>query len=240
MLASISLVLFTVITGGGDFGRAVGIAFGVKNPVLLTNRSVAKPEDNLEIMKSMGIEFRALQLDTSDRDSCFACAKAAKQYAKELNTDVSAVINLAALSGNYRPGCRTMDQFAITALGPVNVTDAFYDVLGNGAAVIHFASMAGYNLPMFSDKFTDVYKTCVEADFENRLYSLLRGLKPNLPKNPADMTDEDEKGSYGRAYVLAKNFILWYTRANVLKFAKKNMRILSISPVHTSPDIFVK
>lgn len=221
----------TVITGGGgDFGRAVGIAFGRSGPVLLTNRSVKKLEDNLEIMQSMGIECRAMQLDTSDRDSCFACARAAQAYAQELNTEVTAVVNLAALSGNYQPGCKAMDQFAITALGPVNITDAFYDVLSSGAAMIHFASMAGHNLPMFNEKFTDIYKTCGESGFQERMYQLLRAIKPDLPENAADMTDADEKGAYGRAYVLAKNFVLWYARANIMKFAKKNMRILTISP----------
>lgn len=220
----------TVITGGGGgFGRAAGIRFGLKGPVLLTNRSTKKLEDNLNIMKALGIECRAAALDTSDRDSCFAAAKIAKEYAAELGTEITAVVNIAGISGNYAPGANPMGQLTINAMGVVNMTDAFYDVMAPGAAMIHFASMAAYYLPMFNDKFVEIYKTCTEPGFVERMFALVRAMK-GLPARYEDFTEENKKEAYEAGYCLSKNFVIWYSQANVKKFAKKNMRIISISP----------
>ena len=221
----------TVVTGGGgDFGRAVGLEFGKMGPVLLTNRSVNKLEETLEIMQGLGMECRAMHLDVSERDSCFECAKAAKEYADELGTEITAVINIAGISGNYYPGAKSLSHFKINALGTVNVTDAFFDVMASGAVMINFASMAAHNLPMFPPNFTDIYKTCGEEGFEDRLMKLIKVMKPGLPDDYTTFDDAQEKDAYGAAYCVSKHFVIWYTYANVKKFAAKNMRVLSISP----------
>lgn len=221
----------TVITGGGgDFGRAMGIQFGAKGSVLLTNRSTAKLADSLEIMQSLGIECRSEQLDVSDRESCFRCAEKAKAYAEELGTDITAVINIAGISGNYFSGLKSVDHIKINALGTVHITDAFYDVLAPGATVIHFASMAAHNLPMFSDGFVNVYTGFAEGGFVDKMMGLVRTVKPTLQEDYTSYDEAQEKEAYGMAYCLSKNFVIWYVQANIKKFAKKNMRIMSISP----------
>lgn len=221
----------TVVTGGGgDFGRAVGLEFGRTGPVLLTNRSVKKLEETQEIMQGLGMESRAMHLDVSDRDSCFQCAEEAKKYAEELGTEITAVINIAGISGNYFPGCKSMAQFQINASGTVNITDAFYDAMAPGAVMINFASMAAHNLPMFSEKFVDVYRTFHEKDFAKRMMGLVRMMKPELPEDDTAFDETQEKAAYGAAYCFSKNFVMWYTQANTKRFAQKNMRVISISP----------
>lgn len=221
----------TVITGGGgDFGRAVGLEFGKKGPVLLTNRSVKKLEETQGIMQGLGMTCKAMHLDVSDRESCFRCAETANEYAKQLNTEISAVINIAGISGNYFPGSKSIDQFSINASGTVNITDAFYDVMARDAVMINFASMAAHNLPMFSEKFVEVYRTFHKESFAQRMMKLVQMIKPELPEDYTVFDEAQEKAAYGTAYCISKNFVMWYTQANTKRFAEKNMRVISISP----------
>lgn len=176
--------------------------------VILTGRTVAKLENAIGELKALGIEAEAYPGDASDRASM---DKLAAYAAGQGNVKV--VIHAAGVS----PHMTSAESiFAINAVGTINVDEAFAAVMGEGSVILNVSSMSAYMAGERVPK--QVYQLALEsAD------AFLAGAKQMLA-----MVPEEQRN--GMAYVISKNFVLWYTAKEAIKYGKKGIRVVSISP----------
>ena len=127
-----------VITGGGSgMGLATAHRMAKKGYyMILCGRTVSKLENAVRELQEAGGEAEAFPCDVSDRESCFALAR----HAKEIG-DVMVMLHIAGLSPHMGDPEKTMDG---NALGTVNINDAFYEVMSPGGCLIDTSSMSAY------------------------------------------------------------------------------------------------
>src|SRR6185369_2353409 len=105
----------------------------------------------------------------------------------------------------------------INSFGNVLVANAFYEIAGEGAALVNVASVAGHQLPdMFAPRRR--YSRCL--DDPDRLNTELQALCLLMPRSIRPQL----------AYVVSKNFVIWYSKAIAARFGGKGARVLSVSP----------
>lgn len=198
-----------VITGGGSgMGLEAAKLVGKNMKVILTGRTVAKLENAINELKALGIEAEAYPGDASDRASM---DKLAAYAAGQGNVKV--VIHAAGVS----PHMTSAESiFAINAVGTINVDEAFAAVMGAGGVILNVSSMSAY---MAGDRVpAQVYQLALQsAD------AFMAGAKQMLAAVPEEQRN-------GMAYVVSKNFVLWYTVKESLKYGPKGIRVVSISP----------
>ncbi|MDK2942294.1 MAG: hypothetical protein PWP56_1807 [Acetobacterium sp.] len=207
----------SVITGGaGGFGRGAAIELGKKGILLLgdfNSEALAKAKAELEVLN---IEVYTMKMDVRDQKSCEEFAA----YATKLG-NVKVVVNIAGvcpmLSYTDAPISSPELTYTTNSIGTMYITDAFFNVMSEGGVLINFASMAGHLFPLDSNKI-DVFDSCYEEDFLNRLMEL--SLIEGAP----------EYNLSSAAYCTSKAFVLHYTKKNTKRFAEKGCRIFSISP----------
>ncbi len=191
-----------VITGGGSgMGLEVAKVLGTQGPVLIGGRTEKKLETALQELKAAGVEAVAMACDVSDKDSVAAFAKKANEMGEIAN-----VIHCAGVS----PSMGDAESILrINMVGTVHVVEAFYPLMGQGSVLINIASMAGYFVPM-NEHLKKAF-----ADPSDP--SLVAGTLPLA----ADANS---------AYPISKRFVINYTTRNVVRFAQKGARIVSVSP----------
>jgi NAD(P)-dependent dehydrogenase (short-subunit alcohol dehydrogenase family) len=196
-----------VITGGGS-----GIGFAVAKEivkqgyyVILCGRNKQKLENAVNELKYA----QAFQCDVSDRKKCVELA----QYAATCG-DVMAVLHIAGMSPHMGDPNKIM---ACNALGTINMNDAFYPVLKEGGCIIDTSSTSAYMTPSFiMPKKT--YKLALSNP--NQFMKKIMKRVHLFPK----------KAQAGVAYAISKHFVIWYAKQDAFRYAKKNCRVLSITP----------
>lgn len=199
-----------VITGGGSgMGLEAAKLVGKEMKVILTGRTVAKLENAINELKALGIEAEAYPSDASDRASVDKLAA----YAAEQGA-VKVVIHAAGVSPHMTSA---ENIFAINAAGTINVDEAFAAVMGAGSVILNVSSMSAYMLPAERAP-KQIYQLALDsAD------AFLSGAKQML-----EMVPEAQRS--GMAYTTSKNFVVWYTVKEALKYGAKGIRVVSISP----------
>lgn len=199
-----------VITGGGSgMGLEAAKLVGKEMKVILTGRTVAKLENAISELKALGIEAEAYPGDASDRASM---DKLAAYAAGQGNVKV--VIHAAGVS----PHMTSAESiFSINAVGTINVDEAFAPVMGAGSVILNVSSMSAYMVP--SERVPkQIYQLALQSTD-----AFMAGAKQMLAAVP-------EAQQTGMAYTVSKNFVVWYTAKEAIKYGKKGIRVVSISP----------
>lgn len=199
-----------VITGGGSgMGLATAREMGKNHYIIISGRTVTKLEGAIRELKDLGIEAEAFPCDVSDRDSVVALAK----RAVEVGT-IHSVIHAAGLSPNMGTAETLM---AVNAIGTMNVNEVFFEYMEEGSCLIDVSSMSAYLLP--------------KIIMPQKLYKLSRSNKDLfLKKMMARINIFPKKLRSSIAYGISKNFVIWYAKTDAVKFGRKGVRVLSVSP----------
>lgn len=199
-----------VVTGGaGGMGLAVAHALGREATVLISDVSQERVEGAQNELLNAGIDCAATICDVTDPASVGQLV----QRAKELGTVVS-VVHTAGVS----PSMGSAELILkINAVGTVLINEAFLGIARRGMALVNVASVAGHQLPRFLTP-TRRYKKS-RTDIE-RFHSDLLAVCNRLPESRRAQL----------AYVLSKNFVIWYSKALAAQFGSSGARVLSVSP----------
>jgi NAD(P)-dependent dehydrogenase (short-subunit alcohol dehydrogenase family) len=199
-----------VITGGaGGMGLATARLIGRSAAVLICDIDQERLRAAANELTDLGIECDTALCDITDRDSVCEVV----ERARALGT-VTSVVHTAGVS----PGMGSAEKvLRINALGTVVVNEAFYQIAGKGMAVVNVASVAGHQLsrPLVP---TSKYKRAL-TDIDRFVNDMVTRCKP-VPHRWRPHV----------AYMLSKNFVIWYSRVTATKWGDKGARILSVSP----------
>ena len=201
-----------VVTGAGSgmgLGAAKLIGKEQDQKVIIIGRTVSKLESALQELTALGIEAEAYPCDASDRESV---KKLAAYAAAQGN--VKTVVHAAGVSPHMAGGEKI---FTINAIGTINIDEELGAVMQSGGVILNVASMSAYMLPNAS-QMVPLYKLGLTSSD-----MLLAGFKQMLTQVPEAM-------QAGTAYTVSKNFVKWYTARMALRYGKKGIRVVSISP----------
>ena len=200
----------TVITGGaGGMGVATAKAVAGERTVVLCDVRQDRLDAAATTLNDMGLSATTINCDVTDRVAVAALLEAAAA----LGT-VSAVIHTAGVS----PSMGGADYVMRTnAIGTLNVNEAFYDVAGEGSAIVNVASMAAHMLP------ESIIPT---SHFPLALQDEARFMTEMMAA--CSIAPEDSRS--GLAYAVSKSFVRWYTTSQAERFNGRGLRIVSISP----------
>jgi Dehydrogenases with different specificities (related to short-chain alcohol dehydrogenases) len=199
-----------VITGGGSgMGLATAKIIGKDHYVIIVGRTLKKLEKALNELRAEGIEGEAFACDISSFVSVIKLASHARKVGK-----ITAVIHAAGMSPNMGDAKTIMEA---NALGTIHINEAFYEVMEEGSCLIDVSSMSGYMVPgliMPTRKYKYSRKN-------KELFMKIMMARVNLfPKKLRSSV----------AYGISKNFVTWYAKTDAVRFGKKGIRVLSVSP----------
>jgi len=199
-----------VITGGGSgMGLATAKILGQTHRIVISGRTVQKLDAALAELTAAGIEAHAVACDVADKASVKKLAETASRLGP-----VSIVIHAAGISPQMG---ESEEILRINALGAMHVHNAFYPYLVEGGCLIDVGSVAGYMIPSLLLP-TRAYRLVNRdpARFLKKLDTRSRWFPSRLRT--------------GFAYGISKHFLMWYVRAEAERFARKGVRVLSVSP----------
>lgn len=199
-----------VITGGGSgMGLEAAKILGKEQKIILVGRTVSKLENAIAELKALGIDAEAYPGDASDRES----VKKLAAYAASQGP-VKTVVHAAGVSPHMTSGEKI---FAINAVGTINIDEEFAEVMCEGSCILNVSSMSAYMLP--ADRVPkQIYKLALSdvAAFQGAMNQAIASVP--------------EEQKTGMAYTISKNFVVWYTSRAAVKYGKKGIRVVSISP----------
>jgi len=199
-----------VITGGGSgMGRATAKILGQTHKILICGRTLSKLDGALAELTAAGVDAIAVACDVTE----WASVKRLAETASSLGP-VAIVIHAAGISPQMAD---SEEILRINALGTIHVHNAFYPHLVEEGCLIDVGSVAGHMIPSlllptrayhfgFSDPERLIKKTLARARWF-----------------PAGLRT-------GFAYGISKHFLMWFVRVEAERFARKGVRVLSVSP----------
>ena len=206
-----------VITGGaGGMGLECSKIMGKRESLLLVDVSQEKLDEAVEFLKGEGIEnVQTALCDISDR----ASVKELAQRAAEMG-EIGSVLHLAGV-GSYCPA----DVIAkVNALGVYNMIEEFYEVMGEGSNMVTVNSLSTHlNAPHFdgNEQVAPFFDNPGDPAFCDRILALANGfVEKSGGRAPLG----------GVTYGIAKYFSKRYSFRNVTRFAKKGIRINTVTP----------
>ncbi|AFM15105.1 dehydrogenase of unknown specificity, short-chain alcohol dehydrogenase like protein [Mycolicibacterium chubuense NBB4] len=207
----------SVITGGaGGMGLATAKIVGKERPIVLCDVRRDRLDTAAATLAELGVSVTAVHCDVTDRPAVTALFDTASALGS-----IASVIHTAGVS----PSMGTADYVMRTnAIGTLNVNEVFFDVAGEGAAIVNVASMAAYLLP---DEFVPAKgfpQALVDAD------AFLADMLAACAIAP-------EEARSGLAYAISKNFVRWYSAAQSERFNGRGLRIVSMSPGSTDTEM---
>ena len=210
-----------VITGGGSGMGLAAAKFMPKEKILvISGRTVAKLENAVNELKSLGYEAYSYACDTSDRES----VKKLAEYAASLG-EIKNVINAAGISPAMGSAGDQEKILRINALGTVYVNQEFSKKMKAGSVICDISSNSAYTLPSFIiPKKAYLLAETNEAAFLAKLIKRSNMAKTVYEKN-------------GFAYALSKNFVCWYAAKSAFDLGPKGIRVVSLSPGLIATDM---
>jgi NAD(P)-dependent dehydrogenase (short-subunit alcohol dehydrogenase family) len=103
------------------------------------------------------------------------------------------------------------------ALGTINVNDAFFGVLKEGASLVDVSSMSAYLIPELI-----IQKGAYGLSRTNR-ERFMNGMLARVGLFPKRLRPSV-------AYGISKNFAVWYAKTDAARFGEKGVRVVSVSP----------
>ena len=201
-----------VITGGGS-GMGLETARNIDKDVILvlTGRTAAKLENAKSILESEGHEVHVTSCDVSVRKDVHELCL----LASNLGT-IKTVIHAAGLSPAMADP-KTI--IMVNAVGTKNVNMEFYKYMNDGGVIVDIASSSAYEAPAALVKH-QIYE---EAEYEEEKFiKHMTGEANLIPGNDYNKS--------GMAYVMSKNFVVWYAQKCAHEYAAKGIRVVSVSP----------
>ncbi len=200
----------SVVTGGaGGMGLAVARVLGQDSTVVISDLGAERLETGRRELKDAGIDCAAVVCDVTDPDSVGRLVDGAQEFGT-----VTSVVHTAGVS----PSMGSAETILrINAVGTVLVNEAIARIAHPGLSVVNVASVAGHQLPALLAP-TRRYRYAFR-DIERCHADLLRLCNLAPPARRAQL-----------AYMLSKNFVIWYSRAMAATFGAKGARVLSVSP----------
>jgi NAD(P)-dependent dehydrogenase (short-subunit alcohol dehydrogenase family) len=200
----------TVITGGaGGMGLATAKVVGRDQPVVLCDVRQDRLDGAAAALRDLGVAVTPVNCDVTDRDAVAGLMKTAADLG-----ELGSVIHTAGVSpamGDAEYVMRT------NAIGTVNVNEVFYEVAGEGSAIVNVASMAAHMLP------EEMIPT---ARFPMALTDADAFVTEVLPV--CDIAGAD--AASGIAYAVSKSFVRWYSTSQAERFNGRGLRVVSVSP----------
>ena len=200
-----------VITGGGS-GMGLEAARNIDKEVILvlTGRTVSKLEHAKEILEAEGHEVHLIACDVSvRRDVHELCV-----FAAGLGT-IKTVIHVAGLSPTMADPEKII---MVNAVGTKNVNMEFYKYMNDGGVIVDIASSSAYEAPGI------LVKHQIYEEAENKEEAFIKHMT-----GEAKLAGNDYNKA-GMAYVMSKNFVVWYAQKCAHEYAKKGIRVVSVSP----------
>ena len=199
-----------VVTGGaGGMGLAAAHVLGRDSAVVISDVDPDRLRAAERELGEAGIACTATVCDITDRGSVAALVDLARQVGT-----VTSVVHAAGVS----PSMGSADLVVkVNALGTILIDQAFLAIAQPGMGVVNVASVAGHQLPAFLAPVWSYQRAMADTDrFVTQLLRLCnlapRARRPQL------------------AYVLSKNFVIWYSKSMAADFGAKGARVLSVSP----------
>ncbi|MCZ0730719.1 SDR family oxidoreductase [Mycolicibacterium iranicum] len=202
--------LAVITGGGGGMGLSVARIMGRDHSVLISDVDEDRLKSASRQLSDDGIDCTTATCDITDP----ASVRQLIARAQQLGT-IRSLVHTAGVS----PSMGSAELIVrINAVGTVVVNDAFFDIAEPGMALVNVASVAGHQLPkMLAPQRS--YRVAMAGDVE-RLHSRLVSICNRFPAKRRPQL----------AYVLSKNFVIWYSKAISAKFGGKGTRVVSISP----------
>lgn len=201
-----------VVTGGtSGMGLATAKAVSKYGPVFIGGRNEKRLADALEQLKREGVEAYGHKLDVSDIDSVREFAEEAKKIAP-----IGNVVHAAAVDMDMAD---TETITKINVIGTVNVVETFFPILEEGGSIANYSSVTGYNYSPSEEEIA-IWSNPTDASFEEKFIENLQPLGPAAAFLPESAP----------SYFASKNFVMFYSKANVARMGKKNCRIFSVAP----------
>jgi NAD(P)-dependent dehydrogenase (short-subunit alcohol dehydrogenase family) len=199
-----------VITGGGSgMGLSSAKILGEDHSIILVGRTVKKLEGALEELRALGIDAEAFPGDASDR----ASVKALADHAAKAGT-VTTVIHAAGMSP-HMGNAETI--FTVNAMGTIYINEEFSKIMGPASCIINVASMAAFMRAQDQFPVQDYKLSLTDPEgFKAKILTLLG----TMPQEVAG----------GMAYIISKNFVVWYSAQGACLYGPKGIRVLSVSP----------
>lgn len=199
-----------VITGGGSgMGLATAKLMGKDHYIIICGRSVTKLENAVKTLQQEGLEIEAFVCDVSD----YASVEKLANYAQEKGR-ISAVIHAAGLSPHMGDAKQIME---VNALGTININNAFYKVVKEGACIIDVSSMSAYITPKLI------------MPVRRYRYSI-QNPELFMKKMMKYINFFPQKVRAGVAYGISKHFVIWFAKQDAARFGNKGVRVISVSP----------
>ena len=191
-----------VITGGGS-GMGLETARFIDKDVILvlTGRTVSKLEHAKEILEAEGHQVHLIACDVSQRKDVHELAV----LAASLGT-IKTVIHAAGLSPTMADPEKII---LVNAVGTKNVNMEFYKYMNDGGVIVDIASSSAYEAPGILVKH-QIYE---EAEYKEEAFI-------KHMTGEAKMAGNDYNKA-GMAYVMSKNFVVWYAQKCAHEYAKK-------------------
>lgn len=197
---------------GGTSGMGLSTAFAVSKfgPVLICGRSEKKLDAAIEQLKAAGVDAYGKSCDISSRTSLDELVA----YAQSLG-EIGNVINAAGVDAG---GADLIIN--INYVGTINVVEAFYPVLKD-ACLVNYSSITGYFHRPDANEIA-VWNEPTDTEFAHKVKEVManKDVDPRMAHLGVDYL----------YYAASKAFVIYYTKANTLRFGQKNCRIFSVAP----------
>jgi NAD(P)-dependent dehydrogenase (short-subunit alcohol dehydrogenase family) len=171
---------------------------------------VAKLEKAKELLEAEGHEVHLAACDVSARRDVHELCL----FAASLGT-IKTVIHAAGLSPTMADPEKII---MVNAVGTKNVNMEFYKYMNDGGVIVDIASSSAYEAPGLL-VIRQIYE---EAEYKEEAF-----VKHMTGEAKLAVTDYDKAGM---AYVMSKNFVVWYAQKCAHEYAKKGIRVVSVSP----------
>jgi len=199
-----------VVTGGGSgMGLAAAKIMGKDHSVILVGRTVKKLEGALQELLDLEIEAEVFPCDVSSRASV---QELASHAAKSGN--VKAVINAAGMSPHMASGELIFDA---NAMGTIYVNEEFSKVMKAGSCIVNVSSMSAY---MMAEEKLPRSEYKVSLSDPEQFRAKMLAILGTVPQEAAP----------NMAYMISKNFVIWYAAQCACLYGSKGIRVLSVSP----------
>lgn len=199
-----------VITGGGSgMGLATAKILGQTHKIVICGRALSKLDKALAELTAAGVDAIAITCDVTDRTSVERLAETAGALGP-----IAIVIHAAGISPQM---AGSEEILRINALGTIHVHNAFYPYLTEEGCLIDVGSVAGHMIPWLL--------------LPTRSYRLWHSDPERLlKKSLARARWFPSALRTGFAYGISKHFVMWFVRAEAERFARKGVRVISVSP----------
>lgn len=198
-----------IIGGSSGIGKATAAIFSKNYKVVIAGRSVDKLTKATIELEKQGAKVIPIKCDVTDLESVTRLAVESSQLGL-----ITTVINCAGVSPSINNYKLIID---INAVGVINVTNVFQEYISEGGVLINLSSMSADMIParltphkIFELSHSDLDQFKLKFDHRVKL----------IPKNMR----------LGFTYGISKQFVRYYSNSQSIKYAKNNLRILTVSP----------